>query len=517
MEFPEKSLEVVYVPEPMLEFGHAQVCDNPKDGLPLYGPFQGSNDVDNIRVGVVATPKGHLYFETWRSKLSVGIPLPPRKKTDKEHRLHLNEFPGIAEAFGIRIDRSSVVKKELTEKEIDDATRSLNHHEAVSVTSDLYINLVKQHEQNEEQVIDLWVFVLPEIVHERCRPKSKRTGLALQKGNFSKRQKQKSELPLLEPIIDQSDEDIFGDVPDFHRQIKSRMLGIGRTTQLLRETTLAPEQFLNSAGYKIRETQDDSTIAWNLATGIFYKTQTNPPWRLSGMRPGVCYIGLVYKLIPNHPQNHACCAAQMFLSEGDGVVFRGANGPWQTDRNQYHLGDHAAKKLIDQVMQTYKAKHQEYPKEFFIHGRTTFNSEEWNAFADAAPESTNLVGIRIRETRGDTKLFRNGDYPVLRGTAIVLDEQNALLWTSGYVPRLDTYIGPETPNPLEITILRWTGDMPDIRTVIADIMGLTKINYNSCNYNDGLPVTVKFADRVGNILVMKSAQNNVKQPFKFYI
>jgi hypothetical protein len=114
-------------------------------------------------------------------------------------------------------------------------------------------------------------------------------------------------------------------------------------------------------------------------------------------------------------------------------------------------------------------------------------------------------------------LFRYGDYPVIRGTAVVLDERNAYLWTTGFVPRLDTYIGPETPNPLFITILRSTGDFPDIRNVLSDIMGLTKINYNACNYSDGQPVTVRFADKVGDVLTMGSAKGAEKQPLKFYI
>jgi hypothetical protein len=105
----------------------------------------------------------------------------------------------------------------------------------------------------------------------------------------------------------------------------------------------------------------------------------------------------------------------------------------------------------------------------------------------------------------------------MRGTAIILDDRNALLWTSGFVPRLDTYIGPETPNPLSITVLRSTGRRPHIRTVLADIMGLTKINYNACNYNDGLPVTIRFANKVGDVLTMGSARDAEKQPLKFYV
>jgi hypothetical protein len=59
--------------------------------------------------------------------------------------------------------------------------------------------------------------------------------------------------------------------------------------------------------------------------------------------------------------------------------------------------------------------------------------------------------------------------------------------------------------------------MPKLADVLRDILGLTKINYNACNFNDGLPVTVRFADKVGDVLVMGSAQGFERQPFKFYI
>jgi signal peptidase I len=225
----------------------------------------------------------------------------------------------------------------------------------------------------------------------------------------------------------------------------------------------------------------------------------------------------VFKTIPNDPKEHACCAAQMFLNEGDAVVFRGANGPWKTGDFEFHLKAPEAKKLVSRVLETFKDKHGVPPKEFFIHGRTTFTDDEWGAFQEAAPAGTNIIGVRIKTTKGDVKLFRDGDYPVMRGTALLLDDRNAYLWTNGFVPRLDTYIGPETPNPLFITVLRSTGEPPDIKTVLADIMGLTKINYNACNYSDGLPVTVRFANKVGDVLTMRSAKDAERQPLKFYV
>jgi hypothetical protein len=517
MKLGERSLPVLHIDEPPLQFNYGQRCAYPKDGLFLYGPHMKPSKTPLISIGVIGRAEGVEHFRNWAAKLKGQIEVPAPKKGEKKNRLHLANFPGIEEAFGISFDPEKIVIYEINFVELDESTRTLNHHEAVRKAVSIYTNKVMQHDKNEERKVDVWILILPELVFERCKPKSKRSGVALVKGDFGKKQTERADLPLFEKIIDQSSEEIFDDIPDFHRQAKAAFLKLNHTSQLVRETTLAPEAFLNSAGYQSRHLQDAATVGWNLATGLYYKTQAEPPWKLASARPGVAYIGLVFKMLPNDPNEHACCAAEMFLAEGDGVVFRGANGPWQTGRNEFHLKPDAAKKLIGQVLDTYQGKHGRPPKELFIHGRTTFRDDEWNAFAGVVPAETNLVGVRIKTTYGENKLFRNGDYPVLRGTAIVLDDQNAYLWTTGYVPPLDTYIGPETPNPLFISILRSSTDFPQIKDVLGDIMGLTKINYNACNFNDGLPVTVRFADKVGDVLSMGSARGAEKQPFKFYV
>jgi hypothetical protein len=94
------------------------------------------------------------------------------------------------------------------------------------------------------------------------------------------------------------------------------------------------------------------------------------------------------------------------------------------------------------------------------------------------------------------------------------DNNKAYLWANGFIPRFQTQIGLEVPNPLEIIITR--GDA-SIDTVCKDILGLTKLNYNACIYGDGIPVTLKFAESVGEIL---TAGKDIKAgvlPFKHYI
>ena len=370
MELPEKSSEIRYIEEPNLGFGHGQTCDHPKDGLYLYGPHSAPDRLVTINVGVIGTENGLSYFDTKLTEIEGFVAVPPPGPRDKEYRVQLSHFPGVSEAFGIRIDRGTLVRRKIDEKQIDEATRNLNHHEAVRKAVDLYVSEIECHEDNEELNIDVWILVLPELIFDRCRSKSKRTGLPLIKGDFGKRQNKPADLPLLGSVVDLSGEEVFEDIPDFHRQVKARLLKVGKTSQIIRETTLAPEQFLNKAGYPARGLQDRATLAWNLSTGIYYKTHPEPPWKLISARVGVCYMGLVFKLLPNHPQHHVCCAAQMFLNEGDGLVFRGANGPYQTRKNEFHLTADAAKDLLNKVISTFRHKHGTPPKELFIHGRT---------------------------------------------------------------------------------------------------------------------------------------------------
>jgi hypothetical protein len=230
---------------------------------------------------------------------------------------------------------------------------------------------------------------------------------------------------------------------------------------------------------------------------------------------GVCYIGLVFKLKEGASgRNNACCGAQMFLSTGEGVVFKGAVGPWYSETQKaFHLPKAKAAELMAMVVQAYVDIHGAPPKELFIHGQIQFDDEEWAGFSSTVPQETKLVGVRIRR-QAEIKLFRYGTKPVPRGTAIVVSDRVAYLWTTGFTPRLETYPGREVPNPLTLDIVKGEAD---IELVLADLMALTKLNFNSAGFADGLPVTLRFADLVGEILTAGPDEPVAPLSFKFYI
>jgi hypothetical protein len=83
-----------------------------------------------------------------------------------------------------------------------------------------------------------------------------------------------------------------------------------------------------------------------------------------------------------------------------------------------------------------------------------FTDEEWDGFRSSVSRNdTNLIGVRIRDD-ADLRLFRLGSHPVLRGTAYIRNETSAYLWTRGFAPRLETYVGREVPRPLRIDVMR---------------------------------------------------------------
>jgi len=508
-----------HLAEPSLEFRHGQRLAYPRDGLFLYGPV---GDVDQLRVvryGVIGTKDGVRRFNLWSTTIRRYIPIPkpgPRSRPIEPQHV---AFPGFREAFHAEwpLEPAHTID-DLDGTQIDRVLRIGNRHEAIRSTVDLFVNRLIDENNRLEHPPAVWFVVIPESVYRLGRPRSLVPKNQRVQGTVTVSAARARQLAV-EPTlfgIEEEEAELYRYATHFRRQLKARLLKDKIVTQIVRETTLTPGEFLKDNGQPLRRVEDPATLAWKLCPAAYYKSGGRP-WQLADVRPGVCYVGLVYKRTDlTSETQHACCAAQMFLSDGDGVVFRGALGPWfQADTRQFHLSRRAARDLISMVVSEYRRLHEAEPKELFIHARSAFSDEEWGGFADRVNgSSTNLVGVQISDAREDLKLFRPGAYPVVRGTALQVGARMAYLWTSGYVPRLDTYMGPETPNPISVRILR--GDC-ELKTVLNDVLGLTKINFNSCLHNDRMPVTIRFANAVGDVLMSAPIDSEPRLPFKFYI
>lgn len=513
------NLIVDYVPEPGLQFRFGQELEYTRDGLYLYGPVDAEVTPRPIRYGYIGTKDGLERFCRWSESVSTFIDVPPPRRGSKPVEPHHVPFPGMSEAFfSAWPKRPARVIDDISEQELHAALRIGNRHEAVKRAVDIFVSRLETHRARDEDPPSFWFVVLPDFVYTLGRPQSK-VGKADRVEGEVKLTKKAADKMTTQPNLfgfDEEDAEVYKYERNFRRQLKARLLNSQVVTQLVRESTLTPNDFLKSNGQPRRRVEDPATIAWKLGAGAYYKAGGRP-WQIARMRPGVCYVGLVYKRAEEAGRpRFSVCAAQMFLSDGEGVVFRGALGPWYNpDTKQFHLDEAAAGNLVRMVAEEYRARHGAAPKELFVHAKAAFSEEEWVGFqAAVAGTGTNLVGVQISDAYDELKLFRNGGYPVVRGTVMYTGPRSGYLWTTGYVPRLDTYMGPDTPNPLFVSIRRGEHD---ISTVMADVMALTKINFNTCLFNDRSPVTIRFADAIGDVLVAAPVDGSKRLPFKFYI
>lgn len=504
---------LVDVEEPDLLFAYGQRMEHPKDGLLLYGPLDGAAGRGKLRVGVVSTAKGLAFYSKYVERLAK--PIAPARPDDPNH----THFPGFKAVFGVEWPSKPEAWLAVEDAELANAIRIEDRHQAIHKAVSLYSDAIEAHlREGSESPVDLWVAVVPEDVHRYCRPKS-----IVEKAERKPREKLMSKAAatrlLREPGLFPDDNEsarIYLYDLDFHNQLKARLLERIAAVQVIRETTLAPEEFVKADGRPLRRLQDPATLAWNLTTTCYFKAG-GKPWQLGTSRPGVCYVGVVFKKDFSSPEpGNACCGAQMFLDSGDGVVFRGAVGPWKTEADDdFHLPKDKAAELMSLVVEAFRKAHGgEAPRELFVHGKTRFSNEEWLGFKGTVPPETKVACVRIRED-ARMKLYRYGTMNVARGLGWMKSPRQAYLWSKGFVERLQTYAGREVPNPLSIEVTQ--GDA-DIRQVMADVLALTKLNYNACIYGDGVPVTLRFADSVGEILTAAPRTTDLPPlPFRYYI
>jgi len=505
--------ELIYIQEPNILFAYGQKCADARDGLALFGPL---NKIFGIKSGVVATKEGLNRFKNFITRIQSPI--------YNANNITRPMFPGFEAVFGCKWDVESIVYKEVTNNEIGKSLYIESTHKRTYDLVTLFINKIIAANKNADENVDVWFVVVPDEIYKYCRPNSVLPKDLVQTKSLISKSKAKNftYYPALFEDIDielkqQEKEALtYNYDAQFHDQLKARLLQYTIPTQIIRESTLAWRDFKNKFGAPLRDfSKIEGHLAWTISTATFYKSG-GKPWKLSDIRSGVCYLGLVYKQIEksNNPKN-ACCAAQMFLDNGDGTVFKGEVGPWYNpEKGEFHLKPKEAKALLTQALESYKEQNGEYPKEIFIHAKTRFNGQEWKAFQEVTPKETNLVGVTITKTK-PLKLFKSeGNYPIMRGNAFVVNGKSAFLWTVGYVPKTESTLSMEVPNPIFIDINKGEAD---IEQVLKDILALTKLNYNACIYADGIPVTLRFANKIGEIL---TASIDIKAPplaFKYYI
>ncbi|MCY1165771.1 hypothetical protein D9M73_56820 [compost metagenome] len=518
-----------FLNEPLLSFGLDQTAEDPHDGLALYGPSESRTSLpDNV---VIGTEAGIALWRDWCSAMNA-----PSACIDSSRHRAWPPFPGFDVAFGARWPMP-VKTFGIESDKLSQAARKSDKYERAFNVANLYLEANAGFDKLDSRP-SLAICVVPDEVYEHCRPNSSvserdasdprrsRTELkfiskAVHDRDAGQGRMFDEEDPEVLNVLDHLDEfkDSRGLSPDFRRQIKARMMEHDLPVQIIKESTLQITPQVRNGEPGANPLSDR---LWNFSTAVFYKCGLKP-WKTPWARDGVCYVGIAYKVAEN--KKTACCAAQMFLDSGDGVVFVGEPGPWWSeDKKEFHLPPAEAQRMLKGVIDTYQQQDGRPLREIFLHSRSGIEKDEYEGFARACPSGVKLVVIRVTQDRKGLRLYRHDDHPeaskrgkhpVQRGVFWQRTPRHGLLYTNGFKPRIATYDGWEIPVPLAITIQH--GDA-DLLQVARDILGLTKLNYNACQLGEGQPITVKYSDRVGEILLANPGlpSHKWKHNFKYY-
>jgi hypothetical protein len=507
------------IPEPLLAFGGRHEHVDPKTGLGLYGPYslagQARPPLRSVTVGIVGPGPMVSDAEQWLQACR-GI-----LSNDGSQPFLYPHFPGFnsEHPFQCELVFGDPWNESLRAVDIQKALEPANFFERVQRVIDFYVGGIEVLAQRDPPP-DVIVCAIPQEIVDYCtvreigsgEKKRIKVSKAERRARQVARSGQLSLLPEMDPTLGVEEEE-WGH-QNLRRGLKAEAMQFGVPTQLVWPRTLRLAGSETSQR-DARGVQDIATRAWNFTTALYHKAGGSP-WRLADADPGVCFVGVSFyrELSESNPRMRTSMA-QAFTAAGDGYVLRGTPFEWDERKRgrSPHMDQKSSAALMREVLDLYKRQNRgSLPSRVVVHKTSRFWEEELAGFDDACE----IVPRRdfVATGRRGIQFYRTGDYPALRGTYVKFSQTDLLLYTSGYVPFLRSYPGPRVPQPLEI--LEHHGDSP-WRNVLQELLGLTKMNWNTADFATSEPIITAFSQRVGQILAELPPNLPVRSEYRFYM
>lgn len=463
-----------YIDEPDLMFSEGEAKD-PRVGLVEYGPRTPSGEPEHqvINVGLIGSSWSIAGMDNLFKDMQTVI-----TADEEEAKRWKPPFPGAGERSPLKFSISTQKRwrMTLTSEEIRSIKKFRSQERRMEEALDV-IELDMQVLYDKETPPDVIAIAIPEELMDSLTP-SHQDHARIQSGES-----------------------------DFHNRIKLMGMDLGIPTQLVEPATLRGEK------------QGRSEVAWNLAVGMLYKAQRGHPWKLTHLEEGTCYAGIsFYRQRGGDQSQTRASMAQVFLETGESFILRGDPLEEQTEgRGANHLSATDAEKLVEKILTHYERHKGMSPERLVLHKTSNFWEEETDGFLAGASGIRRKDFVTIRENH-DIRVLSSGIYPVLRGTVVTPPGQEEhYLYTKGFVPALETYPGPNIPEPLIVQPDKEISDSP-YQDICEEILAFTKLDWNTSDFSKKNPVTIRVSDAVSNILAEASARDmTIDSHYYFYM
>jgi hypothetical protein len=466
-------VKITNLPEPLLEFGNGNKSVCPKDGIRRFGPYDihQQDRPEKVVVGVIGKNDSVDIVLRWLDECKSFI----EAKSSKQPKL-FTSFMGFQEQHGFcsRLVYEEEYIRRINNTEFDEAYNAGSEDQVIDNMVEQYVRKIQWLSQNKRPSVILCV--VPESFVQHFNPNTQ----------------PESDESETDEGTNVDDDELANDVTkqehNFRRMLKARAMKYHVPIQIVRD------RIVNPSG----EMQDKASIAWNLFTALYYKA-AGTPWSL--IRPStsvVCYAGISFYRSRDRATVQTSIA-QIFNELGKGVILRGED-PVQVRKDDPipHLSEEQAFKLLSRALAEYREALHLAPQRLVVHKTSNFTEAEQVGIAAAARENRIDALDMVTIHRNTTfRLFREHQYPPLRGTLLSFDEKNHLLYSRGSVPYFETYPGLYIPNPLQIRLFRHDASA---ELICNEILGLTKMNWNNTQFDRRLPITIECSRKVGDIL-----------------
>ncbi|MFC5494611.1 argonaute/piwi family protein [Nocardioides caricicola] len=295
---------------------------------------------------------------------------------------------------------------------------------------------------------------------------------------------------------------------DLHDRIKAEVAPLGIPVQFLWENSALASQQWNST-------------AWRLSLALFAKAG-GVPWRITPTTTiPTAYVGLHYAIRGGTTNDFVTCCSQVFDAQGGGLEFVAYNlGPADPNdtgsrrgRKNPHLTREEMRAVMTRTADLYRLRHAgAMPQRFVIHKESHWRDNEIEGVFDAWGAADNIECVSLQQTRWRAVELKGpgttatGPEPatmaVRRGTIQQYDGHSGLLWTRGPGPVGITgkYFSPDGKSlPRPIAFTRYTGS-GDLSLLAADILALTKLDWNNDSPYNQLPVTLGYAQKLAEVV-----------------
>lgn len=467
--------ELQKLDEPTLLFEEDGEMRDPRAGLLKYGPYQdkpsGADEI--VNVGIVGDSRSVSDMSDLLREMRNGIESQDKRKRWKP------PFPGIGLDSQLGFDYQLLErwKGRLPPDSFDDLANIPDRRERVEFAYRLITSQLDRVCSTTPSP-DVVFVTIPERIVEVCSEDGTETS------------------------------EIRTENGDFRSRLKIAGMKLNTPTQLMAPDTLRDERV-----------QERSEVAWNVAVGMLYKARRGRPWKLGKLRSRTCYAGISFYQERGDDPDMRASVAQVFIPDGTHFVIRG--DPVEdiaSDTAQTHLSREDAKTLLSGILEKYGEHRGDRPNRLVLHKSSNFWKEETQGFKEAAEGVPERDFVTIRKDHPMRVFPPTGDYPVLRGTLIIPPgEEEYYLYTKGFIAEQVVYNDPGTPNPI---VIRPDEDVftGDYRRVCDEIMAFTKLDWNSSGFCTRLPVTLKIANKVSDILSEPSATDvNLQSHYYFYM